>query len=326
MNEEFLTVLQTYNLAPGDGVVLACSGGSDSMAMVALFAETQAVHNLRLVVGHVNHGLRPLSETAKDEAVVRTLAAKYSLDIHVAHCDPKTWKIVGASLEAIARQQRYEKLQEFLQQSSCQYIALAHNYHDQIETVYMRLMQHYGLAGLAGIPSKRGDLIRPILPFSKDQLRKHLEEKSITWSEDSTNASDVYLRNKVRNELETLEQYKPGFAAALGHLAEESRNYVETLDILMQDLYQHEKLEEDGIVFPLDIFLQQPKLCQHKLLYRWFNKLMRGHAPADFRLPGRFLKTLQLGGAGPVMLRGYGIILTKKKKLLYFKMDRKNID
>lgn len=320
MIEQFLHALQAYQLPVGKDIILACSGGSDSVAMVVLFASTQDQHQCRLRIAHVDHGLRGIHEAEKDASIVQSLAKKYQLPLDVLSCNVQDWQEQGTGLEAAARRQRYARLQELAQQYSCASIALAHNQDDQIETVYMRLMQSYGVTGLAGIPHRRANLIRPLLVFSKEELRQYLHQQTVSWNEDCTNQTPIFLRNRARKELPLLEKTKPGFMKALLHLSQECDEVHMALESLMQPLYACEDWGPRGVTFPLDLFLKQTILCRDRLLYRWFNLIMRGQCMADFRLPKRFVRSIKIG-KGPILLRGYGILLTKKKNLLYFTGD-----
>ncbi len=322
MIEHFLESLNQFSIQGGQSVLLTCSGGCDSMAMAALFAKTLSHHQCTLRLLHVQHGLRPKEETDQDIMVIQNLCEKYHLPLDIVHADPQTWR-KDAGLEADARHLRYKIFSQVASQYRCDAIATAHTWDDHLETVYMRLMQKYSAEGLAGIPARRGSLIRPVLCFRKQELKDFLRQNHISWHEDSTNNDQRILRNRLRRELKKMQESVPEFSAQLVYLAQESKKLEKKLNIYMQGLFQHEQYHDQSIQFPLPLFLKQPPLFQQKLIYHWFDTLMRGDCPQDFRLPRRFVISMRFT-AGPIVLRGYGIILRKKKNCLFFSKEAKN--
>ncbi len=291
------------------------------MAMVALFAQTLSYHQCTLRLVHVQHGLRPKEETDQDILVVQNLSQRYNLPLDIVYADPKNWR-KDAGLEADARHLRYQIFSQVAAQYCCDIIATAHTWDDHLETIYMRLMQKYSAEGLAGIPARRGILIRPMLCFRKQELKDFLRQNHIDWNEDSTNNDESILRNRLRKELKKMQESVPEFSAQLVYLAQESKKLEKKLNIYMQGLFQYEQYDEQSIQFPLPLFLKQPPLFQQKLIYHWFDKLMRGDYPPDFRLPRRFVISMRFSH-GPIVLRGYGIILRKKKNCLFFSKEIK---
>ncbi|MGL4524617.1 MAG: tRNA lysidine(34) synthetase TilS [Spirochaetia bacterium] len=318
--KKFLRHLSAFNLPKNSKILLACSAGSDSVAMVSLFAYTQNEHGFSLHIGHINHHLRCENETQKDEQTILKLADFYQIPYDIRHIDPHIFQESTSGTEALARHVRYEKLHEIAREHGCEFLALAHNEDDMVETVYMRLVQQYGIAGLAGIPTMRNQIFRPLLGFSKIELIDFLQTYSIDWHEDISNDEAVFFRNRVRQDLKKIFEFAPSLKSGLLHLAKESQQWKQHSDHLMHYLYDEEIYEEGRIVFPVRIFSEQDPLTQQRLIYRWFNYMMKGVTLPDFRLPRRFVQTLQFDH-GRVVLRGYGILLVKEKGMLIFSKE-----
>ena len=185
MKNEFLKNLKSYNLE-GFGVLLAVSGGKDSMTMLDLFNYFKYELKLNLVVCHFNHSLR--DDADRDEKFVKTQCEKYGLKFYSKKEDVLLYSNENKlSTEEGARFLRYKFFDEVKRIENLEYIATAHNKNDLAETVIMRILRGTGINGLIGIQSERGDLIRPILNFSRDEIEKYIEENNIPFVEDKTN-------------------------------------------------------------------------------------------------------------------------------------------
>jgi len=216
-------------LAPNMRVLVACSGGADSVALLKLFhAVNQSDYwHWKLVVGHVNHRLRG-RESMRDELFVRELATKLQLPFRCRKLNLKRSKASGIVSENTARDGRYKALLSMAAASRCNAILLAHHADDQAETILMRLLRGAGVTGLAGMNEKerRGnvELVRPLLPWSGETLRNWLSEMHQPWREDSSNQDTDYFRNRIRHELlPILETYQPRIRELLQRNARHDR-------------------------------------------------------------------------------------------------------
>ncbi len=208
-------------IAPGDVIVAGVSGGSDSMALLfALLDLREFYPGTEVVVSHVNHGLRG-GESDEDAEFVREAAERLGFPFECVRADTEGFrKKHGLSLEDAARELRYRFFNEILAKHSAQRIATAHTLNDQAETVIMRFIRGSGSQGLAGIRPLSGNIIRPLINVTKLEAREYLQSKSVSWREDSTNSSDEFLRNRVRNELiPLLESYNPAVEQVLSRVA-----------------------------------------------------------------------------------------------------------
>ncbi len=207
--------LTTYGLAPGGGPLLvACSGGLDSVALAHGTVELFGAK--KVVLAHVDHGVRP--ESATDAAFVRTVADDLGVPALVTRLES------GTSDEASLRRGRYRALFQALRQISGICVLTAHTEDDQAETVLINLVRSGRLRGFAGIPRRRGVVVRPLLSVPRREVRAYVVRRGLTWREDLSNREPRYLRNRIRKELLPLleSRYRSGIRRRLAHLAEEA--------------------------------------------------------------------------------------------------------
>lgn len=208
-------------IAPGDVIVAGVSGGPDSMALLfALWDLREFYPGTELIVSHVNHGLRG-AESDEDAEFVRDTAQRLGVPFECVRVDTEGFrKKRKLSIEDAARELRYGFFNDVLTKHSAQRIATAHTLNDQAETVIMRLIRGSGSQGLAGIRPSVGNIIRPLINVTKHEAMEYLRSKGESWREDSTNSSDEFLRNRVRNELiPLLESYNPAVEQVLSRVA-----------------------------------------------------------------------------------------------------------
>lgn len=184
-------------VAPGERVLLAVSGGADSMAMADLFLKC----GIAFGIAHCNFGLRAL-ESDLDEQLVSDWCAHNKIQFHAVHFPTKEksaeWK---KGTQETARILRYNWFETIRQEYNYAKIATAHHADDNVETLLINLFKGTGIAGIHGIQPSSGHIIRPLLFASKDMLSAYIVEHSISFREDASNASDDYLRNAVRHNI-----------------------------------------------------------------------------------------------------------------------------
>ena len=212
-------------LAGGETVLVAVSGGADSVALLHLLHELAPVWRLTLHVLHVDHGLRP--DSAADGRFVRELGERLRVPVAVerVHVGP-------GSVEAAARAARYAALEAAAARVGAARIALGHTLDDQAETVLMRVLEGAGVRGLAAIPPVRGRIIRPLLDIRRAALRDMLAAEGLDWVEDPSNRDPKFLRNRIRHELLPLlaAAYSPDVVESLARVARVARETVNALD------------------------------------------------------------------------------------------------
>ncbi len=208
---EVRSYIESYDMLPHGGAVLvAVSGGPDSMALLALLHHLRAIYKSHLKVVHIDHQLRG-REAVRDALFVRQQAARLGLPCHVVRVDAKRFRQTsGLSPQHAARELRYAALAKLQRQLGADRIALGHIADDQIETFLMRLLRGTGPAGLAGMPPIRPPYIRPLMSIRRQTLIDFLRVEGIPWVQDSSNLKRIYQRNRVRLDvLPILRQYNP---------------------------------------------------------------------------------------------------------------------
>ncbi len=226
-------------LAPGDRIVLAVSGGVDSMVMLDLFQELRRPWNLDLVVAHVNHQLRG-DESEGDEVFVRQAAEQSEIPIHCKRADiTGLMQSKKISKQEAAREARYEFFEEVRQRTSSQHVATAHQADDNAETVLMNSLRGGGVRALAGIPLVRpsGRVIRPLLFARREDILGHAQYKGIAYRNDSSNESMVYTRNYLRLKIVPLlkVEFGPGVCESLNRMSDTMKEFAEFLEQLVDE-------------------------------------------------------------------------------------------
>ncbi len=305
--EKFIrSINQHHLLGRGDNVLVAVSGGADSVALLYLLSEVSRQFHLQLAVAHYNHRLRG-RESEEDEEFVSLLAKKKGLDFFAGGDGEGSLQLHGGNLEERARRFRFKFLLAIAQKIKSQKIALGHTGDDQAETFLMRLLRGSGSTGLSGIPSIREGLwIRPLLKANRQDILTYLREQNIGWREDSSNATEDYLRNRVRHHLLPLleKEYNPNLRATLMDTADTLREESEALRILADSLVGKLDLSHDKVELSLDEMTSQPlglqsivvrEILRHFSPARTFPSLKHVRAVLDLLSPGKSEKKFETG-------------------------------
>jgi tRNA(Ile)-lysidine synthase len=222
MIKKVIKTIEKYKLFDKkDRVVVALSGGPDSTALLVSLAQISKQLDFSIIVAHYNHGLRGTSSD-EDEKYSQELAIKLGLTFVSGKMDQKL-RQKGQSPEDFYRQQRYQFLNKVAEDYNAQKIALGHNVQDQAETVLLNLLRGSGLEGLKGIlPMRDGKFIRPLIEVSRSEIIDFLSEAGISYCQDSSNESNIYLRNKIRFELIPYlqDKFNPKIEENLAQMAE----------------------------------------------------------------------------------------------------------
>lgn len=194
----------SLGIGPGDKVIVAVSGGADSVALLAALVAC----GFECMAAHCNFHLRG-AESMRDMHFVEQLASDLDVDLAIKDFDvPKRMKAQGESLEMACRELRYEWFHNLLEREHAAAIAVGHHREDNVETFLLKLLRGSGLNGLCGIRPRNGLVVRPMLGLKRSQILKYLRGREIGHIEDSSNAQNDFGRNKLRNilipEIETL--------------------------------------------------------------------------------------------------------------------------
>ncbi|MCE3280407.1 MAG: tilS [Bacteroidetes bacterium] len=213
MLKDFIQYIRNEKLCtPGDSILLAVSGGVDSVVMCELFSRS----DLNFAVAHCNFQLRN-AESEEDCLFVAKLAKKYKVPFHTATFNTADYsKKNKLSIQVAARNQRYDWFEQIRNKEGYSYIATAHHRDDSIETFFINLIRGTGISGLHGILPQQGKLIRPLLFTTKEEIVSYALKNKLKFREDSSNASDKYLRNKIRHSVvPVLKELNPMFDSVL---------------------------------------------------------------------------------------------------------------
>ena len=231
----------------GRAVVVGLSGGADSVALTEALASLAPETGLRVVAAHLDHGLRPGSEA--DAEFCRGVAERLGVAFRAGRADVRGRAArERGGLEEAARHERYAFLRRVGAEEGAVAVAVAHTRDDQAETLLMRLLRGSGSAGLAAMRPLTGDLLRPLLGVSREQVIEHLRLRGLTWREDATNGDLSILRNRVRHELlPYLEaRFNPNLRATLGRTAGVLHDEADVLGALGDELYRAASLRAVG--------------------------------------------------------------------------------
>ena len=238
-------------IAPGGRVVVACSGGPDSLALASVLLSFREKWRLSLRIAHFEHGIRGEASLA-DAEFVRAFAEAKGLPFDVVHEDiPACAKHARLSLETAARERRYEFLETAARKmGNGALIATGHHAGDQAETVLMHLLRGSGIDGIAGMRPRAGNRIRPLLFLTREEILAYLEAKGLTPRWDETNLLPDAARNRIRLEvLPSLRSYSPTAEAALCRFAETGAEVAEFLRDSVNEVWDKAVTEEEGVFF-----------------------------------------------------------------------------
>ncbi len=264
-------ILQHAMIEDGETVLVAVSGGADSLALLYGLHSLHTNLNCHLHVVHLDHGLR--HDSATDANFVHEHATRLELpftghSVELPHLI-KQWKL---SVEAAGRKARYDFFESVCTQVGATKIALGHQQDDIAETVIMNLIRGAGATGLQGIkPIRDGKFIRPLVRFTRAEIEAYLKSEGIVPRQDSTNTDRRYLRNRIRHELIPLleQKYNPNIKTGLSRTAEILRDESEYLDEITYALYDSCRLsftQSTSIILDRDEFLKHHIILQKRIL------------------------------------------------------------
>ncbi|TCW42503.1 tRNA(Ile)-lysidine synthase [Thermohydrogenium kirishiense] len=202
MIESAVKTIKEYNMIDkGDSIVVGVSGGPDSICLINLLSEFKEKYNLRLYVVHVNHMLRGI-DADNDASFVEGVCRGMGIPFFLFKEDVRKYALEkGLSEEAAGREVRYKAFHEIFEKVNADKIAVAHNKNDVAETILLNILRGAGTAGLIGIKPVNGNIIRPLIRTTRDEILDYLKSKNIKFVVDATNKEDVYRRNRIRLKL-----------------------------------------------------------------------------------------------------------------------------
>jgi tRNA(Ile)-lysidine synthase len=254
---------------PGQHLLVAVSGGPDSVALVSLLHRLRTPWRLTLSAVHGNYGLRG-SESDGDQAFVETLCQRLDIPLHAMQLNVRN-RARGTSLQAAARDVRYKALTTIAHQCGADRIAVGHTADDQAETVLLWMLRGAGLSGLSGMPACRdGIIVRPLYEARRKEILAYLQSEALSFRRDSSNDKPIYLRNRIRHEIiPALQRVSPASVKALCRLADVCREDDRYLDEQVAALSADriDRLPGGGQMVERSFLRELPVAVQRRLIH-----------------------------------------------------------
>lgn len=261
--------VQHFSFLKGKKLLLAISGGVDSMVLWHL---VQQNHQGLLGIAHCNFQLRA-EESEAETHFVQQKANEYKHHCHIHYFDTKALaQQEKISIQMAARQLRYDWFQNLIQTEAYEYVLTAHHLDDQVETFLINFTRSSGLSGFTGMKALQQQIIRPLLVFSREAIVNFAQENKVEWKEDSSNASEKYIRNKIRHQIvPILKELNPyfldGFQNTLQHLQQSEQLLATTT----QNWFQQRLLQQDDWQkLPISELTNEPHFKDY--LYAWLQE------------------------------------------------------
>ena len=290
-------------LPPGSRVLVAVSGGCDSICLLHLLWTKREAWGLSVFAAHYEHGIRG-EDSLRDAAFVEAFCRERGIPCTVEHGDvPAFARERGLGLEEAARDLRYAFLERTADTLGCDRIATAHNADDNAETMLLNLTRGSGLRGLGGIPPVRGRIVRPLLAVTRQEIEDYLRENGLPHTEDASNADESLRRNRLRHRvLPLLREMNPALSRTLGDTAELLRQDEACLASLADDFlakhYRNDSLPTKELceLHPAVSSRVLRRLCAHSLERRHVEEALafcRESGLGFLDLPGQRLRREQ---------------------------------
>jgi tRNA(Ile)-lysidine synthase len=321
------TIERFEMLFPGETVIVGVSGGADSVGLLYILTELKE-YNLKLIVSHVNHGIRA-EEGKRDAEFVEQIATKLNLPFELKNVDAIGFKKTsGLSLEEAARVLRYEFFKEVLKRYKAQKIATGHTLDDQAETIIMRFIRGSGALGLAGIPPvSEGYIVRPLIEIKKVEIKAYLQEKGIDWVEDSSNRLMDFTRNRIRHKLiPQLEKFNPRIKETVARSGDIIRAQEEFIRTEAQEQFPRvfQSTEEQELVGTIRTYKSLPEALRFALIRIAIEKVKGNLRQVSYKhilSIDRLLASEVPSGEiflpqDVIIAKGYALFVVSKKPLL----------
>ncbi|MDN7243828.1 tRNA lysidine(34) synthetase TilS [Planococcus sp. N028] len=293
---------------PGDRVLVGCSGGIDSIVLLHFLTTHQAALGISVTAVHVNHMLRG-EESLQDRLFTEQLCAEwnvpcFSRDIPIQDI----LNTYGGNKQQVCREARYAYFSEVMQEAGATKLATAHHADDQLETILMAGIKGTLRSGSFGMPTSRpfstGELVRPLLAVTKDDIASYAEEFSLSHREDPSNGQPVYTRNRIRHAVvPLLKQENVNVAAQFVELAEtmqEDQQYL--MKLAEEKMRQLVKQEEDGFSLLVEKFKQEDLALQKRLVLLLLNYLYNKKQVAITKQLAEQVRDMMHSSAGTAFL------------------------
>lgn len=247
--------------------LVAVSGGPDSVALLHAMYKLQC----SCAVAHCNFHLRG-EESDSDALLVKKLAVTYGFTFHSVGFDTINFaKDNHLSIEMAARRLRYDWFDELVNEYKYDFIAIAHNANDNVETFFLNLLRGTGIKGLCGIPEKRNNIIRPMIDVTRDEVMDYISQNNLEYHIDKTNNDTVYTRNFIRhNILPQFISLNPSFLSTMLSTQKRLSNISDLVDDFSNTLYS-KAVEEKNDIIKLNLSLLPQSNARREVLFKWLS-------------------------------------------------------
>ena len=280
MKEKVLETIKKYNLIEnGDKLVVAVSGGPDSITMLDILNEikNEKIIDFEICVAHINHMIR--KEAKLDELYVKNYCEEKNIDFYSKSIDVlKLANNNKTGTEEMGRIVRYKFFDEVLEKTGSNKVSIAHNKNDKAETMIMNILRGSGISGLKGIEPKRGKYIRPLIECERYEIENYCKEKNLNPRIDKTNFDNTYTRNKIRNIVIPYikQEFNPNIINTLSRLSElvvEEDDYIENK---VKKAYETLLIKEDKkeIILDLKKFNEEEKVIKSRIVLYTITRLL----------------------------------------------------
>ncbi|HQE23091.1 MAG TPA: tRNA lysidine(34) synthetase TilS [Syntrophomonadaceae bacterium] len=271
MYQTVVTYIQGQNMIkPGGKIVVGVSGGADSMALLHILHRYCAENGGEMVAAHLNHGLR--REALQDEQLVKETCSQWGITCYVRRVDvaaeaartQKSWEEAG-------RDCRYQFFRELAYQVGADHIATAHHQNDQAETVLLHLLRGSGIRGLQGIKPVNGQLIRPLLCVTRQDIEGYVQENQLPFCQDLSNNDPAFTRNRIRLQLIPYlqEAFNPRIVQALNRLAIIAQEENAALDEIADQKWPLlTRSSQTELELDINLLVAEPPALQNRLILR----------------------------------------------------------
>lgn len=267
-------IVENSLVKKGDKIVVAVSGGPDSMCLLDTLYRLKDELEFSILVAHVNHGIRIESDLEKE--YVEKYCKERNIPFFYLKVDvPKLSKEKKMSEETCGRMVRYDFFEKVRQENDADLIAVAHNLNDNIETILLNQIRGCGLKGLIGMDFKFNNIIRPLLTIEKKDILVYNNELELHPCFDKTNEEDIYLRNKIRLKLiPYLQELNPNFVTNISrmrNILKEDNDFIEEYTNIVFDKVII-KIDNSKIVFDFSKFMNEHKSIQKRIIRKIIEK------------------------------------------------------
>ena len=280
MEKKVLETIKKYNLIEdGDKLVVAVSGGPDSITMLDILNEikNEKIIDFEISVAHINHMIR--EEAKLDELYVKNYCEEKNIDFYSKSIDVlKLANNNKTGTEEMGRIVRYKFFDEVLEKTGSNKVSIAHNKNDKAETMIMNILRGSGISGLKGIEPKRGKYIRPLIECERYEIENYCKEKNLNPRIDKTNFDNTYTRNKIRNIVIPYikQEFNPNIINTLSRLSElvvEEDDYIENK---VKKAYETLLIKENKkeIILDLKKFNEEEKVIKSRIVLYTITRLL----------------------------------------------------